>query len=151
MFLRQIDMSDVTEVSGVMEAAGMLQLDPITTFCAERLLKKDTADVFIQTTNEGQSSDMSQCEVVDNVVVAIIKTNASPLAEHDDIAKEAGYQSMNATPAAGSGNDAPHNGYTEGRKRVKQSVETSVIGKYRMITDIYRRISYVAVTYICST
>ena len=131
-------MSDVTEVSGVMEAAGMLQLDTITTFCAERLLKKDEPDICVQATNEGQLTDVTQRDDVKTDDDAIAESNGSAsdeteaekLQENCDGTKEVHCQSIKASPAEENG--ASTTGCDEERKTVKNHVETSDWhGKYR--------------------
>ena len=124
-------MSDVTEVSGVMEAAGMLQLDTITTFCAERLLKKDDPDTCVETTDEGQVTDETQREDVKTDDDAIVESNGSAsdeteaekLPENCDSTKEVHYQRITATPAGGNG--ASNTGCDEQGKAAKHHVETS--------------------------
>ena len=138
LFLRQIDMSDVTEVSGVMEAAGMLQLDPITTFCAERLLKKDDPVIGVQAANEGHLTDVTQREDIKTDDDAIVESNDSALDETEaenrqencDSTKEVHYQRIKATPSEENG--ASNTGCDEERKAAKHHVETSEWhGKYR--------------------
>jgi len=131
-------MSDVTEVSGVMEAAGMLQLDPITTFCAERLLKKDDPVIGVQAANEGHLTDVTQREDVKTDDDAIVESNDSALDETEaekrqencDSTKEVHYQRIKATPSEENG--ASNTGCDEERKAAKHHVETSEWhGKYR--------------------
>ena len=128
----QIDTSNVIEVGEVMEAAGILQLDSITNFCAEHLLKKDDETVCIQTKIEGASTD----ESVHHSSDVVNPKHSAPDAQFDHQKPQEVLGNISKLKGVDR-NVAPNARHAEGHTAMKQSVETpDVKGEYRMSTEM---------------
>ena len=137
-------MSDVIEVTGVMEAAAILQLDYIMGFCAEHLLKKDDETACVQTKIEGVATDESGHSSAD---VDDASNSASDAQSELDIPQEARYK-LSKHKRIGR-KVAPNTRYAKRLKAIKQAVETpDVKGEY--ITSTEMRVMFLRLLPLCN-